>query len=250
MEPIARVPGLYEELCALYDYYCWYGDRVNTQNIGATGKGLRRRQFHQMLRDSGLVDSAAGGFIQPALVDCVLESRIGKGAPYLSFAAFVESVCAVSARFDGNRSWRANTYIVLARFLLPMASARASAKARKAWAGLQEEEPASASVRNPRKGGQPVDYSISDEITYWVDRVTQIKAVEEAMLTYEIQKIFEVPHERLGEVLRGTALEATMPPGGAGGGGGGGGGMEDFMGGSDVSSAAADGAASMHEPDE
>ena len=120
----------------------------------------------------------------------------------------------------------------------------------KAWAGLQEEEPASASVRKPRKGGQPVDYSISDEITYWVDRVTQIKAVEEAMLTYEIQKIFEVPHERLGEVLRGTALEATMPPGGAGGGGGGGGGMEDFMGGSDVSSAAADGAASMLEPDE
>ena len=75
--------------------------------------------------------------IQPALVDCVLESRIGKGAPYLSFAAFVESVCAVSARFDGNRSWRANTYIVLARFLLPMASARAAkggaARAAVAW---------------------------------------------------------------------------------------------------------------------
>ena len=181
----------------MYDWYCWFGDRLN---VGAKCKGLRRRQFHQMLRDSGLVGHSA--FIQPALVDCVLERVVGKGTRYIPFPAFVEALCGVAARLDASRSWMANTYVVLARFLLPMASSQASAKAKAAWLSVQAVEPLSSSTtkkeKNPRTSEE---IKVPEEIKYWLSRLTALKSVEDKMLTYEVQEVFGVPHDRFGQVI-------------------------------------------------
>ena len=197
ISPIPAVTGLAGELRALYDWYCWFGDRLN---VGAKCKGLRRRQFHQMLRDSGLVGHSA--FIQPALVDCVLERVVGKGTRYIPFPAFVEALCGVAARLDASRSWMANTYVVLARFLLPMASSQASAKAKAAWLSVQAVEPLSSSTtkkeKNPRTSEE---IKVPEEIKYWLSRLTALKAVEDKMLTYEVQEVFGVPHDRFGQVI-------------------------------------------------
>ena len=183
MGPIPPVPGLCEELRALYDFYCWCGNRLN---IGASCKGLKRSSFHEMLLDAGLVGQNA--FISKAHVDCVLESRIGRGVVYISFPAFLESLCAIAARLRASRSWKANTYVVLVRFLLPMAAVHASYRAKKAFRVMERRE---VSPMSKGKARCSEDYNVPEEIGYWIDRLTCIKGVEDTLMKFETQQLFE-----------------------------------------------------------